>query len=114
MRAGFPVDTSHGPSLEWELSLRHTKTIVDSLHRVSLLAEFYREELQRCHHRLDSQRDCYSHDTVACVEVALGRVMAQLELLCRQGRADQVVSGILDKFSHCTAQSTWADGRCLH
>lgn len=109
-----PVDTCHRASLQWELSLRHTRTDVDSLLRVSLLAEFYREELQRCHHRLDSQRDCYSHDTVACVEIALDRVMAQLEVLCRQGRADQVVSGILVQFSHCTAQRTWADGRCLH
>ena len=81
---------------------------------MSLLAEFYREELQRCHHCLDSQRDCYSDDTVACVEVALDRVMAQLELLCRQGKADKVVSGILDHFSHVTAQQAWADGRCLH
>lgn len=110
----MPVDTRHAASLQWELSLRHTRTDVDSLLRVSLLAEFYREELQRCHHRLDSQRDCYSHDTVACVEVALDRAMAQLEVLCRQGRADQVVSGILDQFSHCTAQRTWVDGRCLH
>ncbi|WP_291986405.1 hypothetical protein [Luteitalea sp.] len=86
---------------------------MDPLLRVSLLAEFYREELQRCHHQLDSQRDCYSQQTVACVEVALDRVMAQLELLCRQGRADQVVSGILDQFSHVSAR-TWVDGRCLH
>ena len=96
------------------MSLRHTRTNVDSLLRVSLLADFYREELQRCHLRLDSQRDCYSHDTVACVEVALDRVMAQLEVLCRQGRADQVVSGILDQFSLVTAQQAWADDRCRH
>jgi hypothetical protein len=87
---------------------------VDSLLRVSLVAEFYREELQRCHHQLDSQRDCYSPNTVECVEVALDRVMAQLEVLCRQGRADQVVSGILDQFSHVAAQQAWVDGRCLH
>jgi len=87
---------------------------VDPLLRVSLLAEFYREELQRCHHQLDSQRDCYSHNTVACVALALDRVMDQLEVLCRQGRADQVVSGILDQFSHVTAQQTWVHGRCLH
>ncbi len=96
------------------MSLRHTRTDVNSLLRVSLLAEFYREELQRCHHQLDSQRDCYSTTTVACVEVALDRVMAQLEVLCRQGRADQVVSGILDQFSHVTAHQAWVDGRCLH
>ncbi|HTV01339.1 MAG TPA: hypothetical protein VMF13_12400 [Luteitalea sp.] len=87
---------------------------MDSLLRVSLLADFYREELQRCHIRLDRQRDCYSHDTVTCVEVALDRAMAQLELLCRQGRADQVVSGILHQFSHVTAQRAWADDRCCH
>ena len=96
------------------MSLRHTPIDVDSLLRVSLVAEFYREELQRCHHQLDSQRDCYSRTTVACVEHALGRVMDQLEVLCRQGRADQVVSGILDHFSHVAASQTWVDGRCLH
>ncbi len=94
--------------------LRTHRTTVDSLLRVTILAEFYREELQRCHHRLDSQRECYSDAAVAGVEMALDRVMAQLELLCRQGRADQVVSGILDQFSHCTAQCTWADDRCCH
>lgn len=88
---------------------------VEPLPRVSLLAEFYREELQRCHRCLDSQRDCYSHHTVACVEDALGKVMAQLEVLCRQGTADRVVSGILDQFSHVTAaRQTWADDRFLH
>jgi hypothetical protein len=35
-------------------------------------------------------------------------------VLCRQGRADQVVSCILDQFSHVTAQQTWVHGRCLH
>ena len=96
------------------MSPRHNRNTVDSLLRVSLLAEFYREELQRCHHQLDSQRDCYSRHTLAGVELALDRVMAQLEVLCRQGRADQVVSCILDQFSHVTAQQTWVDGRCLH
>lgn len=96
------------------MSLRHTGTAVDPYLRVSLLAEFYREELQRCHHQLDRQRDCYSQSTVAGVECALERVMGQLEVLCRQGRADQVVSGILDQFSHVAAVRAWVDGRCLH
>lgn len=87
---------------------------MEPLIRVSLLADFYREELQRCHHRLESQRDCYSHHTVACVETALCKVMAQLEVLCRQGTADQVVSGILDQFSHVTAHQAWADDRFCH
>lgn len=96
------------------MTLRLPRTDVDSLVRLSLLAEFYREELQRCHHQLDSQRDCYSRHTVACVELALERVIAQIDVLCRQGRADQVVSGILDQFSHVTAQRAWVDGRPLH
>lgn len=87
---------------------------MDALRRVTLLAEFYREELQRCHHRLERQRDCYSHDTVVCVELALDRVMAQLDVLCRDGRAGQVVGGILDQFSRCTAQQPWADDCDLH
>ncbi len=87
---------------------------MDASPRVALVAEFYREELQRCHRQLDSQRDCYSRSTVACVALALDRVMAQLDILCRQGRADQVVGGILVQFSHVTARQTWVDGRCLH
>ncbi len=87
---------------------------MEHLPRVSLLAEFYREELQRCHHRLESQRDCYSDHTVTSVETALGKVMAQLEVLCRQGTADQVVSGILNQFSHVTAQRAWVDDRFFH
>ncbi|BCS33927.1 hypothetical protein TBR22_A31550 [Luteitalea sp. TBR-22] len=96
------------------MSLRHTPTDVEQILRVSRLAEFYREELQRCHHQLERQRDCYSQATVQGVEVALDRVMDQLEVLCRQGRADQVVSGILDSFSHVAAARAWVDGRCLH
>lgn len=81
---------------------------------MSQLAEFYREELERCHQCLQSQRHCYSTCTFRQVEVALDRVMDELELLCRQGKADRVVSGILQHFSMVTARQSWADGRFLH
>lgn len=87
---------------------------VELLIPVSQLAEFYREELERCHRCLQSQRDGYSHCTVAQVESALGQVMDQLEVLCRQGQADRVVSGILRHFSAVATHHSWTDGRFLH
>lgn len=81
---------------------------------MSQLAEFYREELERCHRCLQSQRDCYSRCTVTQVEMALDKVMAQLDTLCQQGRADHVVSDILHHFSAVAARYPWADGRFLH
>ena len=78
------------------------------------LADFYREELERCHRCLQSQRDCYSHCTITQVEVALDQVMAQLEMLCRQGKANRIVSGILQQFSVVADTRPWADGRHLH
>ena len=81
---------------------------------VTQLAEFYREELERCHRCLQSQRDGYSHCTITQVESALDQVMAQLEVLCRQGQADRVVSCILQHFAVVAARRPWADGRFLH
>lgn len=81
---------------------------------MSQLADFYREELERCHRCLQSQRDCYSICTITQVETALDQVMAQLEVLCRQGKADHIVSGILRDFSVVAARHPWADGRFLH
>ncbi len=81
---------------------------------VSRLAQFYREELERCHACLQSQRHCYSPCTVVQVEGALDKVMSQLEQLCRQGTADRVVSGILHDFSLATAPPSWTEGRFLH
>jgi hypothetical protein len=78
------------------------------------LAEFYREELERCHACLQSQRDCYSPCTVVQVADALDKVMCQLESLCREGTADRVVSGVLHHFSLVTAPGSWTDGRFLH
>lgn len=87
------------------------KARVESLIPVTQLAEFYREELERCHRCLQSQRDCYSHCTITEVESALDQVMAQLEVLCRQGEADRVVSCILQHFAAVAARRPWADGR---
>ena len=78
---------------------------------MSQLADFYREELERCHRCLQSHRDCYSHCTITQVETVLDEVMAQLEVLCRQGKADHIVSGILQHFSVVAARYPWADGR---
>lgn len=87
---------------------------MEELIRVARLAEFYREELERCHACLQSQRDCYSACTVVQVEDALQQVMCRLDQLCRQGTADRVVSGILHDFSSFTPPQVWADGRFLH
>jgi hypothetical protein len=78
------------------------------------LTEFYREEFikhQRC---LQEQRQYYSESAITGVEAALTRIMGQLEQLCTQDNADQLVSSLLKKFDVVTGLSAWSDPKHTH
>ena len=75
------------------------------------LSSFYREEFLRCQRCLDAQREYYSERAISDVEKALSRVMSQLDRLCAEDKADQVVSRVLRQFDLVTGLTAWTDSR---
>jgi hypothetical protein len=78
------------------------------------ITEFYREEFVKHHRCLQQQRPYYSESAITDVEAALIRIMGQLETLCTQDNADQVVSTLLKKFDVVTGLSGWSDPKHSH
>ena len=75
------------------------------------LSNFYREEFIRCQRCLDAQREYYSERTISDVERALMRVMSQLDQLCEENKANQVVSHVLQQVDLVAGRSAWVDPR---
>lgn len=75
------------------------------------LSNFYREEFIRCQRCLEAQREHYSERAISDVERALTQVMSQLDRLCEEDRANQVVSRVLHQFDLVAGLSAWADPR---
>jgi hypothetical protein len=75
------------------------------------LSNFYREEFVRCQRCLEAQRELYSEGAIRDVERALMQAMAQLDRLCQEDKADQVVSRVLRQFDLVAGLSAWADPR---
>ena len=73
------------------------------------LSNFYREEFLKCQRCLEQQREYYSERAIRDVEQALTRVMSQLDRLCVEGDADQVVSRLLQQFDVATGLVAWTD-----
>lgn len=65
----------------------------------------------KCQRCLDAQREFYSEGAIRDVEVALARVMAQLDGLCTKAEADQVVARLLRQFDVVAGLSAWTDPR---
>jgi hypothetical protein len=78
------------------------------------LMEFYREEFIKHHRCLQRQRPYYSEGAITDVEAALARIIEELDQLCRQDNANQVVSSLLKKFDVVTGLSAWSDPRQTH
>ena len=76
--------------------------------------QFYREEFVKHQRCLQQQRPYYSESAITDVETALTRIMAQLDTLCTQDNADQLVSTLLKKFDVVTGLSAWSDPRQTH
>jgi hypothetical protein len=78
------------------------------------IIEFYREEFVKHHRCLQQQRPYYSESAITDVETALTKIMGQLETLCTQDNADQLVSNLLKKFDVVTGLSAWSDPKHSH
>lgn len=78
------------------------------------VAEFYREEFVKHHRCLQRQRAYYSESAIMDVETALSKIMGQLDTLCAQEDAPQLVSSLLRKFDVVTGLSAWSDPKQTH
>ena len=78
------------------------------------LTEFYREEFLKHQRCLQQQRPYYSERAITNVEAALTRIMGQLETLCTDDNADELVSSLLKKFDVVTNLSAWSDPTHSH
>ena len=87
---------------------------VTSLHPAAIRSEFYREEFIKHWRCLDRLREYYSERTFADVRDALGKLIAQVDQLCAQKDADQVVSRLLRKIDGVTRLSAWTDPKHVH
>ena len=66
------------------------------------VTDFYREEFIKCQRCLDKQREYYSEHAIRDMEKALVKVMSELDKLCAEADADQVVSRLLRQFDVVT------------
>ena len=78
------------------------------------LTEFYREEFVKHHRCLQQQRPYYSDRAIADVEIALTKILGQLDQLCSADNAHEVVGAILKKFDVVTRLSAWSDPTHTH
>jgi hypothetical protein len=77
-------------------------------------ADFYREEFLKHRQCLAQQREYYSERAISDADLAIARVLNQLEHLCAKDDADQVMSILLRKFDVLTGLSAWSDPSQLH
>ena len=77
-------------------------------------ADFYRDEFTRHRECLAAQREYFSERAITDADQALARVLGQLEQLCAQDDADQLIAGLLRKFNAVTGLSGWSDPKQLH
>jgi hypothetical protein len=81
---------------------------------VSLETDFYREEFLRHRECLARQREYFSERAITDADEALARVLAQLEQLCAQDDAEQLIGRLLRTFNAVTGLSNWSDPKQLH
>lgn len=77
-------------------------------------ADFYRAEFTRHRQCLAAQREYFSERAISNADEALARVINQLEQLCAQDDAEQVIADLLRKFNAVTGLSGWSDPAQLH
>ncbi len=81
---------------------------------VHSVSSFYREEFLKRQRCLEQQREFYSERAINDVETALLKVMGQLDRLCSNGNADEVVGRLLKQFDVVTGLSAWTDPRQIN
>jgi hypothetical protein len=81
---------------------------------VSTFTDFYRAEFTKHRECLAAMRECFSESAITDADAALARVLNELEKLCAQDDAEQVIAGLLRKFNAVTGLSGWSDPTQLH
>ncbi len=82
--------------------------------RPNAITEFYREEFVKHRRCLQEHRAYYSEGAITDVEVALAKIISQLEHLSTKDDAPQLVSLLLKKFDVVTGLSAWSDPKQTH
>lgn len=78
------------------------------------LAEFFREEFLKHHQCLEQHREYYSDRAITQAEEALGRILQQMEDLCRRDDACELVGQLLRQFESVTNLSAFSEPRTFH
>ncbi len=78
------------------------------------ITEFYREEFLKHHRCLQQQRPYYSETAITDVELALTKIINELEHLSSQEDASQLVASLLKQFDVVTGLSAWSDPKRTH
>ena|SRR6188768_753796 len=78
------------------------------------LADFFREEFQKHHRCLEQHREYYSEIAIEQAEAALGRILQQMEALCRRDDACEVVGQLLRQFESVTKLSAFSEPQTFH
>lgn len=78
------------------------------------LAEFFGEEFRKHHRCLEEHREYYSEVAIAQAEAALGKVLQQMEQLCRRDDACEVVGHLLKQFEAVTKLSAFSEPQTFH
>jgi len=78
------------------------------------LAEFFGEEFRKHHRCLEQHREYYSETAIEQAEAALGRILQQMEQLCRRDDACEVVGHLLRQFEAVTKLSALSDPQTFH
>ena len=81
---------------------------------VCIPSDFYREEFLKHRECLALQREYFSERAITDADAALARVLSQLEQLCAQDDAEQLIGKLLRQFNAVTGLSGWSDTKQLH
>jgi hypothetical protein len=85
-----------------------------SIASVPVLSDFYRKEFIRHRECLAQQREYFSERAITDADEALARVLGQLEQICEQADADQLIGRLLRQFNAVTGLSGWSDPKQLN
>ncbi len=81
---------------------------------VSMVSDFYRQEIARHRECLKQQREYFSERAITDADHALALVLGHLDQLCAKDDAAQVMGQLLRKFNAVTGLSGWSDPSKLH
>ena len=78
------------------------------------LADFFREEFIKHRVCLEEQREYFSERAIEQAQVALARILAEVERLSQREDACEVIGDLLRKFDLVTNLSAWTEPKTLH